>query len=463
MIRGAQRYLIARSLTLGALLMVLVAALAAAGCADESEPAGAPLEMVAAWNLEAERAIFERAEHSPWESPLGFAMVHAAVYDAVNAIDRRYRPYVVALPARPTDSREAAAAAAARGVLMELFPEQRADLDAAYRDALARLPAGAATQAGAALGARAAQAVLDARAGDRRPDPLPPLAPATRALAAPPGRWVPTPPDRGEFTSRWLPGVRPFVVEDVDRLRTAGPLALTGNAYARELGEVRRLGARGVSTRTDDQTEIARFWSPDMMLSWSRALRGITATRGTPVADSARLFAMGSLAGADGAIACWADKARWSSWRPVTAIRAAGRDGNPATRPDPGWTPLVDTPPFPEHPSGHACISAATFGATARGLGTDRVGFDLYSPASATTRRFGRLSQAVDEVRVARLYAGAHFSSANAQGSEIGRAVVRALAARHLTPLTPACRRGFLDVTPSAPGERDSPMGPCSS
>jgi hypothetical protein len=245
--------------------------------------------------------------------------------------------------------------------------------------------------------------------------------------------------------------VRPFVVHDVRTLRTPGPNRPGSRAFARDFAEVAALGGRDRSDRTAEQTELARFWSNDMMMSWGRVLRTLTAHRHLSVSDAARTYAMATTAAADGAIACWREKARWSFWRPVTAVRQAAHDGDPRTRPDREWTPLLDTPPFPEHPSGHACIGAALAGATARALGTDRVSFALRSPATGETRRYRRLSAIVDEVADARIFAGGHFRAGSDQGTTLGRGVVRRLAAGgHFTPLSEARRARFTHVRPSS-------------
>lgn len=436
------------------LLPLALAVVAVAGCGAPSsrDASGESQNVVAAWNLQAERTIVQRGGQPPWASTMSFAMVHAAVFDAVNAIDRRHRPYIAALQARDSDSREAAAAGAAHGVLAGLHPAQRRRLDAALRATLGGLPEAAHTRRGVRIGARAAAAMLAARAGDGRPA-RPVRAGSTGSSR--PGRWQATPPQRGAFTSRWVASVRPFVVQRVSRLRTAGPRPLDSEAYARELAEVHRLGGSSNSARTAEQTAIAHFWSNDMMVSWSRALRSISAQRGLSTTDAARTFAMAALAGADSAIACWDDKAHHAFWRPVTAIHAAAADRNPRTQADAGWKALLDTPPFPEHPSGHACIGAGVFGATAQALGSDRIAFSLRSPASGATRRFERLSQAVDEIGEARIFAGAHFRTASDQGAAIGRGVVRALRESHLQPLPVACRAAFARLAPTAAGGAD--------
>jgi hypothetical protein len=398
----------------------------AAGCG-----AGEPIRRepgqnaVVRWHAEAERAILRSGHQPPWESPLTFALVDDAMYDAVTAVERRHRPFLVAARARGDEPLEAVVAGAAHGVLTALVPGRRPALDAALERSTAGLDRERARR-GVALGARVARGSLAARRADGR-DGAGAAVPA--AASGPPGsgRWVPTPPDRAPFASRWVGDVRPFVLDDPAQLRSPGPPRPGSAASRRQYDEVVRLGARTGSARTAEQTATARFWSNDMMASWAPLLRSLTAARRLGVADAARMHAMASTAAADGAIACWNDKAHYAFWRPVTAARAAGLRG---------WTPLLDTPPFPEHPSGHACIGAALAGATAQALGTDRVSFALRSPATGDVRRYTRLSQVVDEVGMARIYAGAHFRSASTQGAAIGRGVVaRLTAGGHFAPV----------------------------
>ena len=164
-------------------------------------------------------------------------------------------------------------------------------------------------------------------------------------------------------------------------------------------------------------------------------LRQLADTQDLDIAEAARMFAMADLAGADGAIACWNDKYYWNFWRPITAIHEADNDGNPATVADPNWTPLFATPPFPEHPSGHTCISGAVVKTLRHFFGTDKVSFSTFSSFSNSTRSFDRFSDAIKEIIDARVWAGIHFRTADDQGYVIGRKVAHELKKNYFEPV----------------------------
>jgi hypothetical protein len=427
-------------LTRTAGLAVAVAAAAAALAAPLARA-----DTVTDWNDAASTAIVTVGAQPPPVAVLSFAMVQGAVYDAVNAIDGGHRPYLVAPAARRTDSEDAAAATAAYRVLLTLFPAQQPALQMRYDASLAAMPdapAGA-KAAGIAVGEQAAAAMIAARAGDGR------FAPFTPAIGTTPGAWRPTPPFSAKDPAPWVANVRPFLVPDVELLRTRAPSALTSRAYARDLNEVKSVGSLTSTTRTADQTDAAIFWQDHAFALWNRVFRGLSANQGLAIADSARLFAMTNLAAADAAIGCWNNKYHWSFWRPITAIREADTDGNPATTADPLWTPLFDpatpvaappalvTPPFPDYPSGHTCAGGAIVGTLQDFFGTDRIGFSVRSDKSATTRSFARLSDALGETINARVWAGIHFRSAGVQGALLGRKVARYLHRHYLEPVRP--------------------------
>jgi hypothetical protein len=223
--------------------------------------------------------------------------------------------------------------------------------------------------------------------------------------------------------------VTPFLVGDPDRFDSPPPDPLTSRRYAREFNEVKLLGSLTSTARTADQTDMARFWAEGPLI-WIRASRDVSAARRLDVADNARLFAMLYLTGADAGIACWADKARWLFWRPVTAIHEAATDGNPATAADPAWLPLVTTPPYPDHPSGLACFAGAFAGTLAEFFGTDRIPFTVTSANSGTPRSFTSFSHALQEAVDARIWSGIHFRTADEDGARIGTRVAR-YGARH--------------------------------
>jgi hypothetical protein len=406
-------------------------------------PAVAQADAVTDWNAIASDAIVVRAGQPPAVSALSFAMVQGAVYDAVNAIDQiRYRPYLTSPAANPWDSKDAAAATAAFRVLVGMFPGQLPVLQPiydAYVSALPDVPAGA-KDAGVAVGAAAADAMLAARADDGRFGEGPALYPEA------PGVWRPTPPNFSPDPASWVGNVVPFVVPDAAMLRTDGPNALTSAAYAEDFNEVKRLGSQTSTARTADQTEAAIWWQGNGAF-WNGVTRSIVATRPEPdIVENARLFAMEDLAAADGFIGCYNDKYFWQFWRPVAAIRAADTDGNPATEADPSWTPLFDpttaqfglplaTPPFPDHPSAHSCASSAIVHAMQDFFGTDKIPFSAFSARTRTWRSFDRLSHALKEVIDARVWGGIHFRTADVQGAVLGKKVAHWLEKHYFQPV----------------------------
>ena len=376
-------------------------------------------DTVTDWNRHATDALIVTAGQSPTVSLPHLAMVHGAVYDAVNAIDRRYESYLGAPPAEPWYSKDAAAAAAAYRVLSILLPAQQAQLDARYAASLAGIPPGAARDGGVAVGDAAAATMVAARKGDGR------FGPFRFAVGSAPGQWQPAPPAFVNDPFAWIARVRPFLADTPSRFRSGGPNPLTSRRYADEYVEVKAVGSLGSAARTADQTDMARFWAEHAPAMWSRIARDLAAEHRLGTADGGRLYAMLYLTAADAAIACWDDKAHWGFWRPITAIREAAADGTSATEPDPGWLPLINTPPYPDHPSGHGCVSGSIVRTLQDFFGTDSAHFSALSATSGTTRTFTRFSQAIDEIVDARVYSGLHFRTADEHGAEIGREVAR--------------------------------------
>lgn len=399
-----------------------------------------PADAVVEWNNNAQIAIIGTAGQGPTVAYLHFAMVQGAVYDAVNAIVGGYEPYLGSpAVADPGDSAPAAVAQAAHDVLVALFPAQVVVLDGKLATSLAQIPDGAAETGGIEVGASAATAMLAARTNDGR------FTPFTVIQGDEPGEWRST-----SFTSTgapvvepapWVGNVKPFVIPSAEALRSDGPNPLTSEAYAKDLNEVKRLGSLTSTVRTDDQTEAAFFWQASGAALFNAIFRQLADTQGLDIGEAARMFAMVDMAGADASIACWNDKYYWTFWRPITAIRLADTDGNPATVADPGWTPLfgsappLTTPPFPEHPSGHSCISGAVVETLKDFFGTDKVSFSTFSAVSGTTREFDRFSEAIKEIIDARVWAGIHFRTADTQGHVIGRKVAHILQKDYFQPV----------------------------
>ena len=413
---------------------------AAAALLGSTVAAPARADTVTDWNAIATTAIVTTAGQSPHASTPSFAMVHGAVYDAVNAIDRGHQPYVAASPADPSDSKRAAAATAAFRVLADLFPSQLPTLQPLYDASLAVLPEGPGRDGGVSAGEAAAAAMLSARADDGRGGPF------TFVIGSEPGDWRPSPPGFGLDPAPWVGNVRPFLVPSTAMLLSDPPNLLTSGAYTKDFDEVRRFGSINSTARNEDQTEAAIFWQDHGPALWNRVFRALSAREGLSISETARLFAMANLAAADGAIGCWYSKYHWRSWRPMMAIREAGTDGNPATVADPAWTPLFDpatpqfgsplaNPPFPEHPAGHGCVSGAIVHVLRGFFGTDKVGFSAFSSRTRTSRSFDRLSNALKEVIDARVWGGIHFRAGDVQGAVLGKKVAHWLRQHYFQPI----------------------------
>jgi hypothetical protein len=432
--------------------IVILPSLIALALVALASPTVVRADAVTDWNLIASTTIVVNGGQPPPVSALSFAMVQGAVYDAVNAIDRDYQPYLVQPNANPTDSKEAAAATAAFRVLVGfpdlpgLFPAQQPTLQPQYDAYIANLPDNppGSRANGVAIGETTARAMLNARMNDGRVGPPPTLYPPA------PGIWRPTPPNFANDPAPWVGNVRPFLVPSAEMLRTDGPNALTSAAYTEDFNEIKEVGSLYSITRTPDQTDAATFWQDHAHALFNRIFRTLAASQNLGIADSARLFAMENLAAADAAIGCWNDKYYWQFWRPITAIREADTDGNPDTVADPTWLPLFDpatpvchlpalfTPPFPDHPSGHACATGAFVHTLQNFFGTDKIGFSAFSNKSCTTRSFDRFSDALSEVIDARVWAGIHFRTADVQGAVLGKKVAHYLEKHYFQPV----RRG---------------------
>lgn len=383
-------------------------------------------DTVTDWNVNAVDALVTTARQSPTASTISLAIVHGAVYDAVNSIDGRHQPYLIKVRARRSYSEDAAAATAAYRVLAGLVPDQRDALAAKYAASLGAIPPGRARDGGVAVGEIAAAAMLAARADDGRFPASPYRFPAPAAAGDPwpVGQWRPDPFGSPNDPFAWVKDVRPFLLRHPERFASRGPNALGSRAYARDFNEVKAIGAMSSTVRSDDQTDAARYWQEGPQI-WTRATRQLAAARGLTSARTALLYARMYLPAADAAIACWQDKARWLFWRPITAIREAAADGNPATEPAADWLPLIPTPPYPDQPSGLACVSNAMAGGLADFFGTDRIGFSERSNSSGTRRSFASFSSAVREIVDARVWSGIHFRTADEDGARIGARVAR--------------------------------------
>jgi hypothetical protein len=227
----------------------------------------------------------------------------------------------------------------------------------------------------------------------------------------------------------------PWLVPKASMFATDGPLRLGSAQYAVEFDQVKSLGAATGSIRTPDQTAMALFWGDNAFAMWTRILRQLSDSQDLSIAENARLFAMAYLTAADAQIACFEDKERWGFWRPQTAIRLADQDGNAATDADPNWTSLLSNPPYPDHPSGHNCVSSSIVETLKDFFGTNQMSFSATHSTLGITRSFTQFSQAIEEIKLARVYGGIHFFTADAQGAALGKRVADYRNAHYFKPV----------------------------
>ena len=338
------------------------------------------------------------------------AMLHVAIDDAVSAIHGG--PFAL----RP--SRAAAADAAAHRVLVTLYPAQRQALDDQYTALLDQIRWPWRRSKGIAIGERAAADVLSARADDGSAATPPIYVPGSM-----PGDYQLTPPAFAPAAFTHWSQVTPFVLRRADQFRPAPPPPLASRAYAEAVNEVQALGAVNSATRSADQTVQARFWAAPIQNYWNEIAQTASLQHHDTLRQDARLFAVLDVTLADSVIAFYDAKYAYHLWRPITAIRSAGADGNPSTIADPGWTPLATTPADPSYPGAHSVVSAAAATVLARAFG-DEDRFDVTSEAlPGVTRSFARFSGAVDEAGRSRIYAGVHTRLDDVAGRALGRDV----------------------------------------
>ncbi len=391
-------------------------------------------DVVIDWNNVLLQA-FRTASTNPLVASRSLAIVHTAMYDAVNSIDRTHEPYAVQLAALPGTSREAAAAAAAHHAISVLFPAQQATFDAALEASLDAVPDGLAEDRGVELGVEVATQILALRSTDGSGTPL------AYTPGADPGDWQPTPP--AFIQSPLLPNwgnVTPWAMTSADQFEVNNIPALSSAAYTAAFNEVKTLGVATGSTRTADQSQIAKFWANGGGTSTPPGHLNIMAqlaaeSQGNTLSENARLFALLNIAEADAAIMCWNMKYGTDFWRPVTGIRAADTDGNPDTAQDASWSSFIVTPPFPSYTSGHSSFSGAAAAVLAAFFGTDNISFTLPSEdldPLTLDRSFTSFSQAAQESADSRLYGGIHWRFDNEDGLSTGTELGEFVAANFL-------------------------------
>jgi len=453
-----------RAILVAALLGGVFTQLPRAAAPQNRTPSGAPAggDAVILWNARAGEAT-TKACIAPLDDPFHesrmYAMMHIAIHDALNAIDRRFQPYAFDKRVEPGASPEAAVAAAARDVMVPLLGQLPRELpfitqacidaavasvETAYTAAIAALPDAPAKTQGIAAGQAAAAAILARRATDGA---VGPFLNTSCPQDTSPGKYQCTPGYPFVAFEVWGK-VTPFALQDSAQFRPGPPYAMTDKAYTADYNEVKSLGGDGSTTpsaRTADQTEIAYFWWESSPLKWSRIGRTVAADAGLNSWQNARLFALLNMALADGYIAMSATKNHYSYWRPVTAIRAGGTDGNPDTAGDPAWTPLRPTPANQDYASGHSIEGGVGAEVLKQVFGSDGISFrdcgvklpsgSACGDPSPVLRAYGSFSQAATENALSRILIGFHFRKSTDEGTAYGRKIGERAATTHLRPV----------------------------
>lgn len=406
----------------GTVAAVLVAASFAPAVAQTTEP----VSQVVQWNRTLLVIIRTPGAQSTTIHPTrSFAIMHAAIYDAVNAIDRTHKPYLIRLSASHVASQEAAAAAAAHEVLVTLYPTFQPTLDAQFQQALAQV-SNVGRAEGISIGKTVADQILALRSNDGSN-----AQPVAYVFGNAPGDYQSTPPNfpkQPQFT-HWS-RVTPFALESADQFRPGGPPKLTSDRYSDAFDQVKSLGIAGSTTATPDEALTGRFWNGAIQNYWNEIAQTASLAHELTTSEAARLFALLNLSFADGVIAFYDAKYVYNFWRPVTGIRAAAADGNPDTEADPNWLPEVgNTTPDPSYPGAHAVISAAGAEVLISFFHKDHFEFDVTSEVlPGAHRSFTSFRAAAEEATMSRIFAGVHFlfdlTAGQRLGSDVGDFVV---------------------------------------
>jgi len=347
---------------------------------------------------------------------IGMAYVQAAVYNSVVGITRAHDLYKWNVRGPRGASVDAAVATAAHDILAHYFPVAATRVEAAYATALAAIPDGRPKTAGVAYGALSAAHLLAQRADDGW------LAPVTFDKAPTVGVWRPTPPAFAPYLAPWLGVMKPFLLTSHDQFRPGPPPKPSSAAYALDLLEVQAVGSATSTTRTAEQTAIARFFTANINFQLQAGFRDHLARHCTSASDAAQYLVVGGTAAADGAITAWDSKLYYGTWRPITAIQLADTDGNRRTEADPAWTPLIPTPSHPDYLSGHCTVLGAVTQALERLTGTSRIDLTLPATVPGTTDRhydYGSTLRA--EGIGARIWSGIHSRTADEVGNLTGQ------------------------------------------
>ncbi len=378
-------------------------------------------DVVLQWN----RVVFGTIDLPGVHPPTVFsgrttAMVHTAMYDAVNSIEGSHTPYLIDVPGHTNASPEAAAAKAARDVMAALFPSRTAIFDAELEISLQGIEKNRARQ-GQMVGAAVAAHMLSKRANDGWTASPPPF-----VLPTTPGNWQPTPPANAAAPFTHFGGATPFALAGSSQFIPGPPPAMTSEQYTADFNEARSLGSAASVTRTAEQTLIARIWAsgPQSGQTWNNVARGVAISRGNTLAENARLFALLNITYHDSLQTTFTSKYTYGLWRPIHAIRRADEDGNPATDADPAWTSLIPSPPYPAYAGNAAAHSMGQATILAQFFGRDDMPLTVnFAGPPAATRSYPSFAELANEHGRSRIYAGIHFTFDNTAGQSAGRNV----------------------------------------
>jgi hypothetical protein len=376
----------------------------------------APADVITDWNEKAS-ALVTKHRMLPPQAERVIACMHVAMFDSVNAVDRRYQPYGTSITAPKDASKEAAAAVAAEGVLARLFPKDADELHSVLATYLVPIPDGAAKSAGIKLGQEVAAKTIMDRNGDGAD------APDAYRPRTQPGVYVPTPITA---SSMW-PNVRPFAMTSPSQFRPQPPIALNSAEWTADYNEIKSLGGKDSKARGARQSEDATFWLITGPVSYYPILRQLVSAKKMDLSESARFMALASVALADSFIAVFDAKYHYEFWRPITAIRNGDRDDNPATELDAAWQPIDNTPMHPEYPCAHCISSAAVATVVEAVLGSPNIPEVTMTSTTAPgiTHRWTNVWAYADEVSAARIFAGFHYRFSTRVGQDMGRQIGR--------------------------------------
>ena len=379
---------------------------------------GVRADVVTDWNEITLATLAAANEPRPAPSTRTLAMVHAAIYDAVNSIEHRFTAYAIDADAARGASPQAAAAAAAYTVLLSLYPDQSQELDKAYTTSLSTIREGPGKIRGVAVGRGVANAIIKLRSNDGS------SVTATYNQPPLPGVWRPTPPAFAPAIWVAWADVMPFTLRRKSQFRPGPPPSIYKRRFAQDLEEVKSLGAIDSTARTPEQTDIALFWAESSQITWNHIAESVAGQRKRSVVENARLFALLNLAGADSIIAVMDTKYTYNFWRPITAIQEGVAGGRHPIAPEPAWMPLQPTPAHPDYTSQHVIYGAAAATVLAYFYRTDEVSFPVSTGSlPGAVRSFQSFSQALGEMGDSRVFIGFHFRTAVRVGARQGRQI----------------------------------------